>query len=127
MDLLSTGIFELAERRLAWADERQQVLAQNVANANTPGYEPRDLPPFQSVLGELSASLTETNPLHLASLGGAQSASHPRPAARSPDGNAVAIDEQLTQIADTDSMHELAINLYHTYMGMFRTAFGQGG
>jgi flagellar basal-body rod protein FlgB len=34
-------LFNLAEQRLAWADRRQAVLAQNVANANTPGYKPQ--------------------------------------------------------------------------------------
>ena len=31
------GVFDLAEQRLAWLDQRQRMLAQNVANANTPG------------------------------------------------------------------------------------------
>ena len=31
------GLFRLAERRLAWVARRQELLAQNVANANTPG------------------------------------------------------------------------------------------
>ncbi len=126
MGLLNTGVFELAERRLAWADQRQRVLAQNVANANTPGYEAHDTAPFQSVLGQVSVPLVTTSPLDLVSLteevpGGVTL----RPSARAPDGNAVSLDEQLTQIADTDSMHALATNLYRTYMGMFRTAFGQ--
>ncbi len=128
MDLLNTGVFDLAERRLAWADQRQQVLAQNVANANTPGYEARDLPPFQSLLGRMGVPLAATSPFHLASLiEAAPNEAHLRPSARAPDGNAVSLDEQLTQIADTDSMHTLATNLYRTYMGMFRTAFGQSG
>ncbi|RYG11762.1 MAG: flagellar biosynthesis protein FlgB, partial [Caulobacteraceae bacterium] len=29
--------------RLSWLDERQRVIAQNVANADTPGYVGRDL------------------------------------------------------------------------------------
>ena len=45
MDPKRIGLFDLAERRLAWADRRQAVLAQNIANANTPGYKPHDLHP----------------------------------------------------------------------------------
>ncbi|HWW11780.1 MAG TPA: flagellar basal body protein, partial [Brevundimonas sp.] len=29
--------------RLSWLDERQRVIAENVANADTPGYVGRDL------------------------------------------------------------------------------------
>src|SRR5262249_23723863 len=46
MDAKHVGLFDLAERRLAWATRRQSVLAQNIANANTPGYKPHDLRPF---------------------------------------------------------------------------------
>ena len=39
MDPKRIGLFDLAERRLAWTDQRRGVLAQNIANANTPGYQ----------------------------------------------------------------------------------------
>ena len=39
MDPTDIGLFRLAEQRLAWADQRQQLLARNVANANTPGFQ----------------------------------------------------------------------------------------
>ena len=40
------ALFDLADKRLAWVDHRQEVLAQNIANANTPGWLARDLAPF---------------------------------------------------------------------------------
>ena len=36
-------IFSMMKQRLHWLTERQQVLAENVANANTPGYIAKDL------------------------------------------------------------------------------------
>ncbi|HUB43399.1 MAG TPA: flagellar basal body protein, partial [Acetobacteraceae bacterium] len=48
MDPTQIGLFSLAERRLAWADQRQAVLAQNIANAATPNFQPSDLPSFAS-------------------------------------------------------------------------------
>ena len=50
MDPAQIGLFSLAEQRLAWADQRQAVLAQNIANASTPGFQPSDLPSFASTL-----------------------------------------------------------------------------
>ena len=36
-------LFSQIKGRLTWLDERQRVIAQNVANADTPGYVGRDL------------------------------------------------------------------------------------
>ena len=117
-------LFALLDRRLAWLDSRQGVLSQNVANADTPGYLARDLPPFASVLQGAVMAPVVTNPMHLLPQGSAPgevgSGSE-----RAPDGNGVRLDEQLTKLADTDSAHELATTLYHKYLGLFRTAVGK--
>ena len=55
MDPTRTPTVSLAERRLAWLENRQRVLAQNIANADTPGYQPRDLRPFAETLAHLHA------------------------------------------------------------------------
>ena len=65
------GLFALAEQRLAWADQRQAVLAQNVANAATPGFQPSDLPSFASTLASVaSVTPVRTQPGHLAGISG---------------------------------------------------------
>ena len=67
MDATHIDLFDLAEQRLAWADQRQAVLAQNVANANTPGYKPHDLRPFADMLaGTRWCDPVRTQPNHLA-------------------------------------------------------------
>ena len=128
MDLTDIGLFQLAEQKLAWLGQRQQVLAQNVANASTPGYQARDLPAFAKVLAGATPTLAVTDPMHiqLASNSGA-ALQAPRPRERAPDGNAVSLEEQLTKVADTASTQELVLNLYHKYQGMFRTALGRAG
>ena len=127
MDVTHMDLFTLAEQRLDWANRRQEVLAQNVANANTPGYAPRDLAPFESLLQHAGAALTATNPMHLAAFSDPAEARGETVTERAPDGNAVSLDEQLTKLADTGGMHELATNLYTKYMGMFRLALGKAG
>ena len=122
------GIFKLAEKRLAWAAGRQQVLAQNVANANTPGYVARDVAPFSAALAQAGeAALSRTAPSHMQGAASATAARLLRPTERAPDGNAVSLEDQLTKVADTSSTQELAITLYRKYQGMFRTALGRGG
>ena len=81
MDPTDIGLFRLAERRLAWVDRRQELLAQNIANADTPDYTARDLPPFERALQRtapgtvpgVAPALSQTSPLHLAGTGAAAS------------------------------------------------------
>ena len=120
------SIFELAERRLGWIDQRQALLAQNIANANTPGYAAKDLQPFAQALATALPELAVTNPAHLSTLAATGRIDpRSRPAERAPDGNAVSLDEQLTKVADTDGAQTLVANLYHTYLGLFRTVIGK--
>ena len=52
MDLNKLDIFRLTNSKMGWLSERQTVLAQNIANADTPGYKAKDLkvPDFSSML-----------------------------------------------------------------------------
>ena len=120
------GLFDLAEKRLAWIDRRQALLAQNIANANTPGYQSKDLSPFAKSLAQAAPELAVTNPMHIASANGAGAAARPvRPTERAPDGNAVSVEEQLTKVADTENAHALVTNLYKIYVGLFQTVLGK--
>ena len=128
MDLTNVDLFKLAERRLDWVSRRQELLAQNVANANTPGYQARDLKPFAALLANKPVALAETNPMHLAaSRNTAEQDRNLVVSERAPDGNSISLDEELTKLADTGGMHQLATNLYTKYMGMFRIALGKEG
>ena len=120
------SLFSLAERRLGWIDRRQGLLAQNIANANTPGFVAKDLQPFGQVLQGSLPGLATTDSRHFAGLpANSGTAAGPRPQARAPDRNAVSMEEQLTKVADTDGAQALVTNLYRKYMGFFRTAAGK--
>jgi flagellar basal-body rod protein FlgB len=117
----------LAGQRLQWLEQRQQVLAKNIANANTPGYQPSDLAPFAQHLQRAGAAagLVRTDSRHLASAGSEGVVRERRGAERSPDGNGVALDVQAMKVAETDQAHALALNLHRSWVGMFRTALGR--
>jgi flagellar basal-body rod protein FlgB len=61
------SIFNLASQRASWLSERQSLISQNVANANTPGFKTLEAPDFQSVMSTVSSNfqLATTNPAHL--------------------------------------------------------------
>ena len=46
MAISDLPIFSMLRTRMNWHQERQRLLAENVANADTPGYRPRDLAPL---------------------------------------------------------------------------------
>ena len=120
------GMFDLAEKRLAWIDKRQGLLAQNIANANTPGYVGKDLQPFAKTLSQALPDMAITNPAHMT---GTSSVGRTDPtilpSERAPDGNAVSIEDQLTKVADTDGAQALVTNLYKKYLGLYRIALGK--
>jgi len=125
MDPSQIPLFNLADRRLAWIGRRQEVLAQNIANAETPGWRLHDLTPFAEHLARgPGVSPARTDAGHLAQL---------RPAAkgkaqegeRAPDGNAVMLDVELARVAAAEAAHSLVTGIYQKYLAMFRTAAGR--
>ena len=130
MDPTKIGLFDLAEKRLTWTAQRQAVLAGNIANVNTPGFRARDVTSFADVLaGSGTMAPVQTQPGHLAGSmpTGVGSLARQRPTVRALDGNAVALDEQLTMVADTETTQSLVTSIWKKYVGMFNTALGKSG
>jgi flagellar basal-body rod protein FlgB len=125
-------LFALLSRRAAWLGARQGVLAQNVANADTPGFRPTDLVPFERALTASSSisapSLARTVPAHLPGIG------PPRPGDPrdrragswevAPSGNAVVVEEQMEKLARNQLDHQLVTGLYARHVAMLKTALG---
>ena len=125
-DLSQPPLFDLLQSKLGWIELRQRVLAQNVANVDTPGYRPRDVASFSAVLKQFDVEPVRTSPMHLAGLSETASGQAAAANERAPDGNAVGLEDQLTKMADNEGAQALTGNLWKTYMGMFMTALGHG-
>ncbi len=132
MDLGKTPIFAMITKRMAWLGQRQQVLARNIANSDTPGFKPRDVKPLdfqrlaQSEARGLGVSLT--NARHLT--GGPRSpgfseTTQNQPRATNLAGNAVVIEEQLMKVSETVMNYQLMTNLYRKHLNMIKTALGR--
>jgi flagellar basal-body rod protein FlgB len=121
-------LFSLAEKRLNWLDTRQAVLAQNVANADTPGFAAKDIAPFSKVLSGVEMAPWRTSALHQASsTEGEARAREIRPHERAPDGNSVSVEHELASIAEIGTSQQLVTNLYRKYASMIRTTLGKNG
>jgi flagellar basal-body rod protein FlgB len=121
-------IFDVAEKRLAWASERQAVLARNIANVSTPGFQAKDMPDFQQVLGgTLGVRPVRTNPNHMDGTidPGMSARSVTETTARTADKNGVRLEEQLMKVADTETLHSTVTAIFKSYMTMFNTALGK--
>jgi flagellar basal-body rod protein FlgB len=135
MDLSRLPLFEMMTKRLSWLGRRQEVLAENIANADTPHYKPRDLKPLdfgQAVSAEMGKlQLVATNPEHLAGTvppGSAfQDAREKKPIETTLSGNSVVFEEQLMKANQTAMDYELTTNLYRKHLAMIREALGRNG
>lgn len=129
------ALFELISGRLAWLGQRQAVLGGNVANADTPGYRPRDLAPadFAALLGSRGDGALQPVRTAAAHLAAPAAAAGPfrdlvdRDAELKPSGNGVDLPDEMRKMAATEQDHQLATGLYRRYLGMFRTAAGIAG
>lgn len=135
MDLGNLGLFKLMSRKMDWLTQRQDVLSQNVANADTPQYKPHDLKPFSfrdALSDARRLTPTATNASHLSGTvaqgGSAQEQRDRNPYETAPDGNAVVIEEQMMKVGQNAADYQTVLNLYRKQVTMIRTALrGSGG
>ena len=122
-----TDLLNLAERRMSWLQNRESVLAGNVANANTPHYSPKDVSPFQGVLENAhTIALKRTQPGHMLGPAG-ETHARKQGGRASLDGNRVVLEDELGKIAQTSDQQRFATTVYGRYMGLYGMALGAGG
>lgn len=134
MSMTALPLVTALRDRMQWHQARQKVLAENVANANTPGFKPKDLqPPRASAAGSASGlsrvAVERTDPQHLTGAAGSAG-----PATRSaavfetrPSGNAVNLEDEMLKAAENQSEYQLAASLYQKSLAMLRSAAGVRG
>lgn len=134
MDLNDLPLFKAMANRMGWLGERQKVLAENVANANTPGFVSSDLKPltnFADLIGKSAGGplpLSKTHPMHLAgtkdtqSFGAKQDMTHERTL----DGNGVSLEDQMMKVSQTAGDYQLITNLYRQNISMLKSVLTRG-
>lgn len=130
MDFASLKLFGMIKKQVGWLSQRQRVLSQNIANADTPGYKPKDLKQlkFREALSSNSVKMkvAQTNPKHLSgtpdSSGPFRENKERRPYETALAGNAVVLEEQVLKVSKTKLDHRLSNELYRKHLGMFKAA-----
>lgn len=131
MDISKLPLFQALTERMNWLGQRQEVLAQNVANLNTPGYRPSDLKEsdFAAALGKASSHLALSSSRG-ASIGvgglvaGRYKAAVDPDAEYSPSGNGVSLEDQLMKVADTQADYQTVASLYKKHLALIKMALG---
>jgi flagellar basal-body rod protein FlgB len=112
------------EATIAGASQRQQALAANLANANTPGYQRVDVD-FHSTL---AAALGDGNGDAGSRLQHATFATETDASgATRADGSTVDVDSESAKIAENALEHQAAVQVAHARIGILRAAMGLGG
>ncbi len=137
MAITNIPILSMLKTRLQWSQERQRVLAENVANADTPAYHSRDLVPLKFVTPTqataaplASVSLVRTESGHIAGIG--QSDTPYRTESKGiyevrPSGNAVNLEQEMIKVAANQMDYQAVTALYTRSLGLLKIAIGKGG
>ena len=126
-------LIAMLKTRLHWHQTRQKLLAENVANADTPGFQPKDLraPSFGRTGAPAAAGLavdrTAAGHLTLAVTRPGEVEVQARRFETTPSGNAVSLEDEMTKVAQNQSDYQLAASLYQKSLQLLRTAVGRGG
>lgn len=122
-----------AMQRMDWAARRNELIAENVANANTPKYLPKDVKKFEfkaMVEQVVAPPLATTHPVHVSipmppPLVEVETTR--KPYESTPNGNGVILEEQMSKLSDTKSAYNMAATMMEKQMKMFRLALGKPG
>jgi flagellar basal-body rod protein FlgB len=118
------SLMSLAAQRAEWLAARQALVAQNIANANTPGYKSRDLVPFEAVLQSTGLQMASTQPSHMAADGGkagaASFATSVSKAEATFNGNNVSLEGEIAKLGQ--SQYALTTSIIKSFHKMIMTS-----
>ncbi len=123
-------IFSMADAMARHAGLRQTIVAQNMANADTPDYKARDILPFADTL-DTSAPLFGQKATRAAHLNGARGIGMPvaeetSNAWMSPNGNSVSLEAEMLKGVEVKGQHDRALAIYKNALALMRTSLGRG-
>ena len=112
----SLDVLRMAQAFATHAATRQQAVAQNVANADTPGYRSRDAIAFGDYWQQVQRATLRP---------GAALAVDARPATVAPDGNTVSLEFEMMRGVEARQQHELALGIYSMTRDLMRASIGR--
>ena len=129
MDLSQIPLFEALTKRMTWLTDRQAVLAENVANADTPGYAAKDLrqPDFRKILSQSTShvALVTTDPGHIAVKRDlAELEVKDLEHDDSHSGSRVSLEQEMLKVSQTANDFALVSTVYRANINLVKTVLG---
>lgn len=123
----------MMQTKMAYLSERQDVLAENIANVDTPGYKPKDLEKLdfdQMAMNEAhKLKLRATSPTHIQPVNqiaqNFRSEKMDHTYDMTPTKNEVSVEEQMMKVAETNLAYQTTTNMYKKMSEMFKMAIGK--
>ncbi len=131
MGLMNMPVFSALTDKMRWHQTRQGLLAENVANAETPGYRGRDLKQFDTAdrlsMSSASVSTTTTQPMHFSVSSGVGGFDAQRMAnfEITPEGNGITLEEEMMKVTTNMMDYQAATSLYQKSVRILRVALGK--
>ena len=134
MALTDLPVLSSLKTKMMWLQARQRVLAENVANADTPDYTAKDLKPLsfdQMVKAETAGTveLARTSKAHIAGAplsdnGSGFGTDNKTSWETTPSGNGVVLEEQMMKVTSNQMEYQTAASLYSKSIALLRIAVG---
>lgn len=131
MGFFEVPLTQMIDEKIRYHSQRMPVLAQNIANADTPGYQAKDVqaPDFKKMVeSNQRLAMAQTSPLHLSSstmLSPAMTVVLQESTYETnPNGNNVSLEEQMQKVSMNASEYQLALMLHESVEKKFKIAAG---
>jgi flagellar basal-body rod protein FlgB len=116
----------MAQALAAQSGARMAVIAENVANADTPGYKAKDVPAFADVYEAEGLEMRATLPGHLSAT--SEAATPIADVTRgheSPNGNSVSLEAEMVKSVEARQNHDMALAIYRATADVIRASLGR--
>lgn len=119
-------VFKTAMAMAKHAGRQQAFAAQNIANADTPGYRARELPKFKDSLQEAMMGQRATRDQHLNGSTDRTVEFTERRNALDPNGNTVSLEQEMVTAVEAKRHHDRALAIYRNNLSILRASLGRG-
>jgi len=122
------NVFKLSHAMATHAGKRQALVSQNMANADTPGYQAKDIKPFTEVFSEApgSGGMRSSRANHLNGASATDWTVTTSEAGSDPNNNSVSIELEMLKGVEVKRQHDKALAIYKSSMNILRTSLGRG-
>lgn len=130
---MKLSLLDALTDKMKWHQTRQQLLAENVANAETPGYRGRDLKAFgfadhMRQMSSASVTTVATRPNHIVAASNGAGGFGPQAMNEfeiTPEGNGVTLEDEMMKVTSNQIDYQAVTTLYSRSLRLLKTALGR--